>query len=95
MDKVDMVLLMSVNFGFGGQKFIFGIFDKLCEVCVLIDVFGCEICLEIDGGVNVKNICEIVVVGVDIFVVGLVIFNVLDYVEVICVMYVELVQVYQ
>lgn len=59
MDKVDMVLLMSVNPGFGGQKFIPGTLDKLREARALIDASGREIRLEIDGGVNVKNIREI------------------------------------
>ena len=59
MDKIDMVLLMSVNPGFGGQKFIPGTLDKLREARALIDASGREIRLEIDGGVNPKNIREI------------------------------------
>ncbi|RFQ10024.1 ribulose-phosphate 3-epimerase, partial [Pseudomonas sp. ATCC 13867] len=55
MDKIDMVLLMSVNPGFGGQKFIPGTLDKLREARALIDASGRDIRLEIDGGVNVKN----------------------------------------
>lgn len=79
VDKVDMILLMGVNFGFGGQKFIFLILEKLCEVCKCIDVSGLNICFEVDGGVKVDNIVDIVEVGVDIFVVGFVIFDQLDY----------------
>lgn len=79
MDKLDVILLMLVNLGFGGQFFIFQMLDKLCEVCQCIDVFGYDICFEVDGGVKVSNIGEIVVVGVDMFVVGLVIFGQLDY----------------
>eukprot|EP01031_Cornospumella_fuschlensis_P017024 gene17024-20824_t len=68
MDKVDMILLMSVNPGFGGQKFIPGTLDKLREARALIDASGRDIRLEIDGGVNVKNIREIASAGADTFV---------------------------
>ena len=70
MDKIDMVLLMSVNPGFGGQKFIPGTLDKLREARALIDASGRPIRLEIDGGVNVKNIGEIARAGADPFVAG-------------------------
>ncbi len=90
MDKVDMILLMSVNPGFGGQKFIPGTLDKLREARALIDASGREIRLEIDGGVNVKNIREIAAAGADTFVAGSAIFNAPDYAEVIAQMRAEL-----
>ncbi|WP_044871276.1 ribulose-phosphate 3-epimerase [Pseudomonas sp. LFM046] len=93
MDKVDMILLMSVNPGFGGQKFIPGTLDKLREARALIDASGREIRLEIDGGVNVKNIREIAAAGADTFVAGSAIFNAPDYAEVIAAMRAELAQV--
>jgi ribulose-phosphate 3-epimerase len=83
MDKVDMILLMSVNPGFGGQKFIPGTLNKLREARALIDASGREIRLEIDGGVNVNNIREIAAAGADTFVAGSAIFNAPDYKEVI------------
>ncbi|MDV7844419.1 ribulose-phosphate 3-epimerase [Pseudomonas aeruginosa] len=92
MDKVDMVLLMSVNPGFGGQKFIPGTLGKLREARALIDASGREIRLEIDGGVNVKNIREIAAAGADTFVAGSAIFNAPDYAEVIRAMHAELAQ---
>ncbi|MEF2219165.1 ribulose-phosphate 3-epimerase [Pseudomonas aeruginosa] len=95
MDKVDMVLLMSVNPGFGGQKFIPGTLDKLREARALIDASGREIRLEIDGGVNVKNIREIATAGADTFVAGSAIFNAPDYAEVIRAMHAELAQAHQ
>ena len=90
MDKVDMILLMSVNPGFGGQKFIPGTLDKLREARALIDASGREVRLEIDGGVNVKNIREIAAAGADTFVAGSAIFNTPDYAEVIAAMRAEL-----
>jgi ribulose-phosphate 3-epimerase len=75
MDKVDMVLLMSVNPGFGGQSFIPGTLDKLREARKLIDESGYDIRLEIDGGVKVDNIREIAAAGADTFVAGSAIFN--------------------
>ncbi|MCO6058685.1 ribulose-phosphate 3-epimerase [Pseudomonas sp. MOB-449] len=93
MDKVDMILLMSVNPGFGGQKFIPGTLDKLREARALIDASGRDIRLEIDGGVNVKNIREIAAAGADTFVAGSAIFNAPDYAEVIATMRAELAQV--
>ncbi|QLC72605.1 ribulose-phosphate 3-epimerase [Pseudomonas sp. LPB0260] len=93
MDKVDMILLMSVNPGFGGQKFIPGTLDKLREARALIDASGRDIRLEIDGGVNVKNIREIAAAGADTFVAGSAIFNQPNYREVIDAMRAELAQV--
>jgi len=93
MDKVDMVLLMSVNPGFGGQKFIPGTLDKLREARALIDASGRDIRLEIDGGVNVQNIRAIAEAGADTFVAGSAIFNAPDYAEVIRQMRAELAQV--
>ncbi|MBK1629672.1 ribulose-phosphate 3-epimerase [Thiohalocapsa halophila] len=75
MDKVDMVLLMSVNPGFGGQSFIPSALDKLREVRQMIDASGREIRLEIDGGVKVDNIAEIKAAGADTFVSGSGIFG--------------------
>lgn len=90
MDKIDMVLLMSVNPGFGGQKFIPGTLDKLREARALIDASGRSIRLEIDGGVNVKNIGEIARAGADTFVAGSAIFGQPDYAAVIQAMRAEL-----
>ncbi|GAB3484700.1 ribulose-phosphate 3-epimerase [Azotobacter salinestris] len=93
MDKLDMVLLMSVNPGFGGQKFIPGTLDKLREARALIDASGRDIRLEIDGGVNVKNIGEIAAAGADTFVAGSAIFGQPDYKAVIDAMRAELARV--
>ncbi len=79
MDKVDMILLMSVNPGFGGQKFIPGTLDKLRQARKLIDESGYDIRLEIDGGVKIDNIREIAAAGADTFVAGSAIFNTEDY----------------
>ncbi|MEC8327195.1 MAG: ribulose-phosphate 3-epimerase [Pseudomonadota bacterium] len=83
MDKLDVILLMSVNPGFGGQKFIPNTLDKLRAVRKLIDQSGYDIRLEIDGGVNVNNIAEIAEAGADMFVAGSAIFNQPDYKHVI------------
>ncbi|MFY8352490.1 ribulose-phosphate 3-epimerase [Pseudoalteromonas sp. SSM20] len=83
MDKLDVILLMSVNPGFGGQKFIPNTLDKLRSVRKLIDQSGYDIRLEIDGGVNVDNIAEIADAGADMFVAGSAIFNQPDYKQVI------------
>ncbi len=90
LDKVDMVLLMSVNPGFGGQSFIPGTLDKLREARELIDASGLPIRLQVDGGVNVKNIKEIAQAGADTFVAGSAIFNAPDYAQVISAMRAEL-----
>ena len=92
MDKVDMVLLMSVNPGFGGQRFIPATLDKLREARRLIDDSGLEIRLEIDGGVKVDNIAEIAAAGADTFVAGSAIFNTPDYQATIAAMRLELEQ---
>jgi ribulose-phosphate 3-epimerase len=75
MDKVDMVLLMSVNPGFGGQSFLPSALDKLRQARQLIDESGRDIRLEIDGGVKVDNIGAIHAAGVDTFVAGSAIFG--------------------
>ncbi len=93
MDKLDMILLMSVNPGFGGQKFIPGTLDKLREARKLIDASGFDIRLEIDGGVKVDNIREIAEAGADTFVAGSAIFNTDDYQATIERMRAELAQV--
>ncbi len=79
MDKVDIILLMSVNPGFGGQSFIPATLDKLREARQLIDESGFDISLEIDGGVKIDNIREIAEAGADMFVAGSAIFNTPDY----------------
>lgn len=83
MDKVDMILLMSVNPGFGGQKFIPSTLQKLREARARIEASGFPIRLEIDGGVGVNNIAEIAAAGADTFVAGSAIFNAPDYRQVI------------
>ncbi len=75
IEKVDMVLLMSVNPGFGGQSFIRSALDKLREARKIIDASGRNIRLEIDGGVKVDNIREIAEAGADTFVAGSAIFS--------------------
>ena len=83
LDKVDVVLLMSVNPGFGGQKFIPATLDKLAAARKIITQSGLPIRLEIDGGVNSDNIADIAAAGADMFVAGSAIFNAPDYAEVI------------
>ena len=83
MDKVDIILLMSVNPGFGGQSFIPATLDKLREARKRIDESGYDIRLEIDGGVKVDNIGEIKAAGADMFVAGSAIFSQPDYKKVI------------
>ena len=90
LDKVDMVLLMSVNPGFGGQKFIPGTLDKLREARAMIDASGYPVRLEVDGGVSAGNIAEIAAAGADTFVAGSAIFNQPDYKAVIDAMRAEL-----
>lgn len=90
MDKIDMILLMSVNPGFGGQKFIPSTLSKLAEARELIDSCGQDIRLEVDGGVGINNIAEIAMAGADTFVAGSAIFNQPDYAEVIAKMRAEL-----
>ncbi|MDQ1117804.1 MULTISPECIES: ribulose-phosphate 3-epimerase [Pseudoxanthomonas] len=83
LDEVDLVLLMSVNPGFGGQAFIPSALDKLRAVRERIDASGRRIHLEIDGGVKVDNIGQIAAAGADTFVAGSAIFNAPDYAQVI------------
>ncbi len=90
LDKIDMVLIMSVNPGFGGQKFIASALDKLREARALIDASGREIRLEIDGGVKVENIGEIAAAGADTFVAGSAIFGSDDYAATIAAMKAEI-----
>ena len=75
LDKVDMILLMSVNPGFGGQSFIPSTLGKLQQVRQIIDRSGLKIRLEVDGGVKVDNIAEIAAAGADTFVAGSGIFG--------------------
>ncbi|GHA05792.1 ribulose-phosphate 3-epimerase [Oceanisphaera arctica] len=93
MDKVDVILLMSVNPGFGGQSFIDGTLDKLRQVRRRIDESGRNIRLEIDGGVKVDNIRAIAEAGADMFVAGSAIFSQPDYKTVIDQMRSELAKV--
>lgn len=86
MDKVDVILLMSVNPGFGGQKFIPSTLKKLEKVRKLIDDSGHRIRLEIDGGVTVDNIRQIADAGADMFVAGSAIFNSPSYSDTIAAM---------
>ena len=83
MDKVDVILLMSVNPGFGGQSFIPATLDKLRQVRQRIEASGLDIRLEVDGGVKVDNIGEIAAAGADMFVAGSAIFNSPDYAQTI------------
>lgn len=79
LDKLDVILLMSVNPGYGGQKFIPATLDKLAQVRKIIDASGLSIRLEVDGGVTADNIGEIAAAGADMFVAGSAIFNSGDY----------------
>jgi len=90
MDKLDVILLMSVNPGFGGQKFIPSTLKKLAQVRKLIDDSGYTIRLEVDGGVTVSNIGEIAAAGADMFVAGSAIFNSDSYADTITQMRTEL-----
>jgi ribulose-phosphate 3-epimerase len=93
MDKVDMVLLMAVNPGFGGQSFINGTLRKLREVRRMIDDSGYPIRLEVDGGIKIDNIRMIAEAGADTFVAGSAIFNTPDYRATIAAMRAELARV--
>lgn len=83
MDKLDVILLMSVNPGFGGQSFIPHTLEKLRQARARIDASGLDIRLEVDGGVKTSNIAEIAAAGADMFVAGSAIFNQPDYKKVI------------
>ena len=90
IDKIDMILLMSVNPGFGGQKFIPSALDKLRAARKIIADSGRDIRLEIDGGVKVDNIGEIAAAGADTFVAGSAIFGSDDYAKTIAAMKAEI-----
>ncbi len=90
LDKIDMILLMSVNPGFGGQQFIPGTLEKIRRTRALIDASGFPIRLQVDGGVSAKNIREIASAGADTFVAGSAIFNTPDYQAAIAAMRSEL-----
>ena len=79
LDKLDLVLLMSVNPGFGGQQFIRAVLPKIAEVRKRIERLGRDIWLEVDGGVKLDNIAEIAAAGADTFVAGSAIFGAKDY----------------
>lgn len=79
LDKVDMILIMSVNPGFGGQSFIDAMIHKIEEVRTLINISGRDIRLEVDGGIKVDNIARAAKAGADTFVAGSAIFNSDDY----------------
>ena len=79
LDKVDMVLLMSVNPGFGGQSFIPSTLPKIAQARAIIDRSGRDIRLEVDGGIKVDNIGAVAAAGADTFVAGSAIFNAKDY----------------
>ena len=79
LDKIDVILLMSVNPGFGGQKFLPSTLKKLVNVRRIIDDAGLPIRLEVDGGISVENIREVADAGADMFVAGSAIFNSDDY----------------
>ncbi|MGH8052272.1 MAG: ribulose-phosphate 3-epimerase [Arenimonas sp.] len=93
LEELDLVLLMSVNPGFGGQSFIPSALTKLKQVRQMIDRTGKKIRLEIDGGVKVDNIAEIAAAGADTFVAGSAIFNAPNYEEVIGQMRAEIAKV--
>jgi ribulose-phosphate 3-epimerase len=90
LDKVDMVLIMAVNPGYGGQSFIPGALDKLRLARAIIDRSTLPIRLEVDGGVKVSNIGEIAAAGADTFVAGSAIFGTKDYAGTISAMYAEI-----
>ena len=83
LDKIDLILIMSVNPGFGGQSFLEHSLDKIAEVRDLIDLSGCDVWLEVDGGIKVDNIASVSEAGADTFVAGSAIFGGTDYKDVI------------
>jgi ribulose-phosphate 3-epimerase len=93
MDKVDLILIMSVNPGFGGQKFIPSALTKLREARARIEQSGRDIWLEVDGGVKADNIAEIARAGADTFVAGSAIFGASDYNATVAAMRAELAKV--
>lgn len=93
MDRLDLVLIMSVNPGFGGQSFIAEALKKIAAVKKMIDASGRDILLEVDGGIKIENIAEVARAGADTFVAGSAIFGKPDYKAVINAMREELEQV--
>ena len=89
MDRIDLILIMSVNPGFGGQSFLPSVLPKIREARERIRASGRDIRLEVDGGVKVDNIAEIAAAGADTFVAGSAIFNAPDYARVIAEMRAE------
>ena len=83
LDKLDMVLLMSVNPGFGGQKFIESVLHKVAKVRTLIDQNNLNVRLEVDGGINSENVSRVASAGADTFVAGSAIFNADNYADTI------------
>ena len=79
LDEIDLVLLMSVNPGFGGQTFINSTLDKCIQVRKLLESHGKNIRLEVDGGINLQNIAQVANAGADTFVAGSAIFKSADY----------------
>ncbi|MCG6118123.1 MAG: ribulose-phosphate 3-epimerase [Aquimonas sp.] len=92
MDRIDLVLIMSVNPGFGGQSFLPSVLPKIREARRRIEASGRDIRLQVDGGVKVDNIGEIAAAGADTFVAGSAIFNAADYADVIARMRAEVAQ---
>ncbi|MCS5707491.1 ribulose-phosphate 3-epimerase [Candidatus Berkiella cookevillensis] len=83
LDKLDYVLLMSVNPGFGGQSFIPSVYEKIKETRILLDKVNPQIRLEVDGGIKIDNIAKVAALGADMFVAGSAIFNSTDYAKTI------------
>jgi ribulose-phosphate 3-epimerase len=83
LDKLDVILIMTVNPGFGGQKFIPAMFDKIRLARKLIESSGKNIILQVDGGINLDNITDIAIAGANAFVMGNAIFTTPNYVEII------------
>jgi ribulose-phosphate 3-epimerase len=93
LDKIDLILIMSVNPGFGGQQFIAHALDKLRAARARIDASGKDIWLEVDGGVKIENIAAVAAAGADTFVAGSAIFGSADYAKTIAAMRAELAKV--
>ena len=90
IDKIDLLLLMSVNPGFGGQSLLPSVYDKLRKARKMLDASGRDIRLQVDGGVTIKNIRALAEAGADTFVVGTAIFSTKDYRETISALRAEL-----
>ena len=86
LEKLDFVLLMSVNPGFGGQSFINAVYDKIKQTRILIDQVNPDIRIEVDGGIKIDNIAQVAAMGADMFVAGSAIFNSEDYAKTIAAM---------